>query len=164
MTKTACCLLVSILLFTACHEVAERSESEREAFKNEHNARKIRRVTPGDLVEAARTEGRLLLDSLATVKDSITLLKNWPSLATYRTVVLDTIFGEALPLYNKEQQIAQAYYFANVQEQALPDNIQMLPDGQVLFTTHLKESRPPAMLSLVFNPKPLILKLPPVKK
>ena len=72
------CLPALILLVHACGEVTERTAAQRKAFRNENDARKIRRVTPGDLVEAARTEGRLLLDSLATVPDSAALLAAWP--------------------------------------------------------------------------------------
>ena len=163
-------LVVSCLLLihlTACDEIKKRQNSK--ALQEEARNRKLKRVTKGQIQEAALWEGKQISEKLQDIflaqqPDSSQLdceiaknlqLKN-------DVLIKHTLYCQKSALMSaKEMQIWEAYqYNQNTQPLQLGENLQKLNEDEFLFTVPLMhQNKFSGMWVIVLSKRAIVQKI-----
>ena len=125
-------LLGCLIFFWAAACRGSLSEEDKKAIREEMESREIKRISEGQIVEAAfakgRKLGRLLQQSNAQID----------SLEAFHAVEIRRLY-QGSGMNAKEASLWEAYQFNISEGLPLDDNVQMLGDSSLLYTLPILE-------------------------
>lgn len=170
--QTICYYFILLFVFSSCvRNIRENDKNDRSALANEMRGRKVKRVTDGELLAAALSEGK----TIATKLDKIVLsqvshpdslncdLNHYLEAAEMQLIFLKSfkiICATTPKLSQKEKEIWEAYEKNSAEPQNLLENIQKLGDSELLYTAPIViDGRFVAIWSIILDKRELIKNL-----
>lgn len=154
MKKNIITILCIVGLLWSCQDKL-MSQEERAALREAMQARKPRRITDAEILQAASLRGEKIVtfDINDTLPDSLQIaLKKQYIIKEERA---NTIEG-------KEKAIWEAYLYAFEQKQALMPNVQLLPEQETVLYTfpYIQKDSTLAMRCVIFEKSKLAIFVP----
>jgi hypothetical protein len=154
MKKNIITLLCTVVLLWACQDKM-MSQEERAALREAMQARKPRRITDAELLQAASLRGEKIVtfDMNNPLPDSLQIALKKQYITTKERINMTE---------EKEKTIWEAYLYAFEQKQNLTPNVQLLPEQEAVLYTfpYIQEDSTLAMRCIIFEKSKLAVFVP----